>query len=137
MKGGMGAAYRGSQPFMNKTVSEAIWFALATLTFSLALAYALIPLFQIQKEFEISPGTKGSVYELHTEIPQEPLFTGAQIISSIYKLDFDEYTVNVDGNVFERQTDLKTKQGIIIPYATYNQTIQYTTSGMRINYTMQ
>lgn len=133
----MGAVLRGSQPLMNKTVSEAIWFALTTLTFSLALAYALTPLFQIQKEFEISPGTEGSVYVKQTEIPEAPLFTGAQIISSIYKLDFDETTVNVDGNVFERQTDLKTKQSIILPYAKYKQTIQYSGSGTRINYTMQ
>lgn len=133
----MGVVLRGSQPLMNKTVSEAIWFALATLTFSLALAYALTPLFQIQKEFEISPGTEGSVYVKQTEIPEAPLFTGAQIISSIYKLDFDETTVNVDGNVFERQTDLKTKQSIILPYAEYKQTIQYSESGTRINYTMQ
>ncbi|MEK5187120.1 hypothetical protein [Solibacillus sp. FSL W7-1324] len=133
----MGAVLRGSQPLMNKTVSEAIWFTLTTLTFSLALAYALTPLFQIQKEFEISPGTEGSVYVKQTEIPEEPLFTGAQIISSIYKLDFDETTVNVDGNLFERQTDLKTKQSIILPYAEYKQTIQYSGSGTRINYTMQ
>jgi len=82
---------------MNSPVYSAMSIALSALLFAMALAYALSPITSIQKEFEISPGTVDTVYSVQTKIPEEVLFSGAEVISSIYKLNLDGITVKVNG----------------------------------------
>ncbi|UZN01250.1 hypothetical protein OL548_34425 (plasmid) [Lysinibacillus sp. MHQ-1] len=67
------------------------------------------PITNIQKEFEISPGTVDTVYSVQTKIPEEVLFTGTEVISSIYKLNLDGITVKVNGITFSTPKDVKEK----------------------------
>ncbi len=114
---------------MNSTVTSAINFGLSALIFAMVLAYALSPITNIQKEFEISPGTVDTVYSVQTKIPEEVLFTGTEVISSIYKLNLDGITVKVNGITFGTPKDVKDKLFHISKYANYSQTITYDTKG--------
>ena len=124
---------------MNSTVSSAINIGISALLFAIALAYALSPITDIQKEFEISPGTVDSVYSVQTKIPEKVLFSGAEVISSIYKLNLDGIAVSVNGISFSTPKDVKDKLFYISKYANYSQSITYDTKGKvaYITYTLQ
>ncbi len=114
---------------MNSSVYSAINIGLSALLFAITLAYALSPITNIQKEFEISPGTVDTVYSVQTKIPEEVLFSGAEVISSIYKLNLDGITVKVNGTTFSTPKDVKDKLSYISKYANYSQSITYDTKG--------
>ncbi|MFY0519317.1 hypothetical protein ACOMCU_16040 [Lysinibacillus sp. UGB7] len=116
--------------FMNSSVFSALNIGFSALIFAMALAYALSPITDIQKEFEISPGTVDTVYSVQTKIPEEVLFGGTEVISSIYKLNLDGVTVKVDGITFSTPKDVKDKLFYISIYANYSQSIKYDTSGI-------
>ncbi|MEB2280153.1 hypothetical protein LAV73_09105 [Lysinibacillus xylanilyticus] len=114
---------------MNSSVYSAINIGLSALLFAITLAYALSPITNIQKEFENSPGTVDTVYSVQTKIPEEVLFSGAEVISSIYKLNLDGITVKVNGTTFKTPKDVKDKLSYISKYANYSQSITYDTKG--------
>lgn len=114
---------------MNSSVYSAINFGLSAFLFVITLAYALSPITNIQKEFEVSPGTIDTVYSVQTKIPEEVLFNGAEVISSIYKLNLDGITVEVNGVTFSTPKDVKDKLNYISSYTKYSQSVVFDANG--------
>lgn len=115
---------------MNSSSTTAIYMALSGLIFIIGLTYALSSITANQEHFENSPGTEGTVFYERTEIPKEILFTGYEVVSSIYKLNFDEgFTVQVDSLSFSTPKDIKDKLALIPTQLEYSQSISYAADG--------
>lgn len=123
---------------MKNSVVEALYLTLSIVAFTLALAYSVGSIISISKEFNYGPGTEGSVYILDTKIPEQVTLSGAELIGSLYKLNFSEQEVEVNGIVIESNRDLERKQNLILRNANYIEEIDYDTQGniKKLNYTM-
>lgn len=124
---------------MKNTVQSTFFLIFAVIVFYTALTYTVNPITTIQKEFEYAPGTEDSVYIHEIAIPEEPLFSGPQIVGSLYKLNLDNFTVVVNNITFSTPRDIKEKLNSIPINLKYKQTIQFNTDGTisTITYTGQ
>lgn len=57
--------------------------------------------------------TSQTVYNTQLEIPEEVLWTGAQVVGKLYRLTEDDYPIVVGTEVFETDEDVKNKQRYI------------------------
>lgn len=97
--------------------------------FSIGLAYTVSTITQASAEFDQVQEHERSPYFKKTEIPEEILLTGAQVIGSLYKLSFEEVTVNVNGVVFNNAKEFNEKQDYILLHANYKQTFEFNHDG--------
>lgn len=115
---------------MTRSVTTIMYMGFSGFIFMMALTYALSSITANQDQFEVSPGTEGSVYTKATAIPEEVLFSGFEVMSSLYKLNFEDgITVKVDHLTFSTAKDIKEKIPLISKYAKYSQSFDFSTDG--------
>lgn len=114
---------------MTNTSIQAIYIAISVMLFSIGLAYTVSTITQASAEFNQVQEHERSPYIKKTEIPEEILLTGAQVIGSLYKLSFDEVTVNINGVVLENAKEFSEKQDYILLNANYKQTFDFNNDG--------
>lgn len=93
-----------------------------------ALAYTVYDTIDNKEAFDSIP-TNQTVYNVQTEIPQEVLWTGSQIVGKLYRLTEEAYPIQVGTLVFTTDEDVSDYQHLISLTASYKETIQIDTEG--------
>lgn len=115
---------------MTNTTIRMIFMATAGLVFCFALAYTVSTITSVSTEFNQVPEARETVYILDTEIPEEVHFTGAEVIGSLYKLNFeDNLQVNIDGVVIRNSKEFSKRQSVLNLTAEYKQTLIFGNEG--------
>lgn len=78
--------------------------------------------------FDELPGSN-TVYTVNTEIPEEILWTGAQVVGKLYRISEDEIPIQVGAQVFHNDKDVMRYQAAVPLQAKYKQTIDYDGEG--------
>lgn len=95
------------------SISEkSFWFLFAVSMFLSSLAYTVFMTTDINNGFKELPTTE-TVYNTQLEIPEEVLWTGAQVVGKLYRLTENDYPVVVGTEVFQTDEDVKNKQRFI------------------------
>lgn len=114
---------------MTNSTVQAFYIALSLLLFTAGLAYTVSTITQVSAEFDEIQDHERSPYFMETNIPEEILFTGAEVIGSLNKLNFEGLTVNLNGVLFNNAKEFNDKQHYISTYAYYKQTFDFNTDG--------
>lgn len=90
---------------MNHTVYQAMGFILAIFLFLTALAYTFWSMNSWPEAYELVPSS-ATVFIEESEIPEEALWTGSQIVAKLYQLSGeDRIPIVVDGYMFATEDD--------------------------------
>jgi hypothetical protein len=109
-----------SRLYMKESVTEIIYMWLAATFFIFGLAYALSTITILSAEFDEAKGTEGTTFIKETEIPEEVTYSGAEVIGSLYKLNFDEIMVDFEGQSIISTKDFNRLQPTIGPTNRYS-----------------
>lgn len=94
------------------TARHSLWFLFAFSMFLSSVAYTVFLTTDIYKGLTELP-TSETVYNTQLEIPEEVLWTGAQVVGKLYRLTENDYPIIVGTEVFETDEDVKNKQRFI------------------------
>jgi len=131
MEGGRGdTPYKVySQLFMTSSTTQGIFLSFSIVLFLLGLAYTVSTITSSGAAFDTLIEDTHSAFFMETEIPEEIVFSGAEVIGSLYKLNFDVVTVNLNGIIINTAKDFIDMQHMIVIDARYKQTITHNTDG--------
>lgn len=123
---------------MFTTNNRFLKYVFAFSMFLTALAYIVFLTTEIHSGFDELP-TSQTVYNVHTKIPDEVNWTGAQVVGKLYRLTEDNVPIVVNGMTFSTDVDVMNKQNLIDLHALYNQAVEYDANGkiVKITFTVQ
>lgn len=123
---------------MTSTIRHSIWFIFGVSMFLSGVAYTVFLTTEVNKGIAEIP-TSQTVYNTQLEIPEEVLWTGAQVVGKLYRLTEDDYPIVVGTEIFETDEDVKNKQRYINLQGNYKSETILATDGniQRIVFTYQ
>ncbi len=123
---------------MTSTIRHSIWFIFGVSMFLSSVAYTVFLTTEVNKGIAEIP-TSQTVYNTQLEIPEEVLWTGAQVVGKLYRLTEDDYPIVVGTEIFETDEDVKNKQRYINLQGNYKSETILATDGniQRIVFTYQ
>lgn len=102
------------------TARHSLWFLFAFSMFLSSVAYTVFLTTDIYKGLTELP-TSETVYNTQLEIPEEVLWTGAQVVGKLYRLTENDYPIIVGTEVFETDEDVKINNVLLTYKATISQ----------------
>jgi len=105
---------------MNKPVYEALTFSFYVFLTLAALAYTFWSMIDWPKAFEEVP-TAETVFIEQTKIPEKVTRTGDQVVTKLYRLSQEGVPIEVDGQLYRTDLDVKKFQSRVLLNAKYEE----------------
>ncbi|USK57796.1 hypothetical protein LIS82_27885 (plasmid) [Cytobacillus solani] len=123
---------------MTKTISTFINFSFAALMMVTALAYPFWSMTDWPKAYELVPSA-ATVYIEETKIPEEVTWTGNQVVAKLYRLSEENIPIEVNGRLFQYESEVKQFQSTVPLNALYKKQIELNETGnvAKIIFTLQ
>lgn len=113
---------------MTKTISDFINFSFGALMMVTALAYTFWSMTDWPKAYELVPSA-ATVFIEETKIPEEVTWTGNQVVAKLYRLSEENIPVEVNGRLFQYESEVKQFQSTVPLNALYKKEIKLNKTG--------
>lgn len=113
---------------MTKTVTTYLYMVFSLIVFLAAFTFIVYEATFVINNFDELPGSE-TVYTMGTKIPEEVLWTGAQVVGKLYRISEDEIPIQVGAQVFNNDKDVMLYQAAVPLQVKYKQTIEYDADG--------